>query len=110
MIEDLAELHITEAEVVKDFAAVLEKVRHGAEVIVERDHQPVAVIKFPEFRGRSIDECIALAREHGSHATLDEDFAKDLETVIDSHRESSLLSMDRMRSRWGAISSMILYS
>ena len=88
MIEDMAELHITEAEVVKDFAAVLEKVRHGAEFIVERDHQPVAVIKFPEFRRRSIDECIALAREHGSHATLDEDFAKDLETVIDSHRES----------------------
>ena len=88
MIEDMAELRITEAEVVKDFAAVLEKVRHGAEVIVERDHQPVAVIKFPEFRGRSIDECIALARELGSHATLDEDFAKDLETVIDSHRES----------------------
>ena len=43
----MGELHITEAEVVKDFAAVLEKVRNGAEVIVERDHQPVAVIKFP---------------------------------------------------------------
>ena len=53
MIEDMAELHITEAEVVKDFAAVLEKVRHGAEVIVERDHQPAAVIKFPDAETQS---------------------------------------------------------
>jgi hypothetical protein len=46
------------------------------------------VIKPPLFRGRSIDECIALAKKHGSHATLDEDFDKDLEEVIDSHREA----------------------
>ena len=55
---------------------------------MERNSQPVAVIKPPQFRGRSIDECIALAKKHGSHATLDEDFDKDLEEVIDSHREA----------------------
>jgi hypothetical protein len=32
--------------------------------------------------GRPIDECIALAKKHGSGATLDEGFAKDLEEVI----------------------------
>jgi hypothetical protein len=84
----MAELHMTEAEVARDFGAVLEKIRHGAEVIVERDAQPVAVIKAPQFRGRSIDECIALAKAHGSHATLDEGFAKDLEEIINSHREA----------------------
>ncbi len=87
MIEHMAELHMTEAEVARDFAAVLEKIKQGAEVIVERNAQPVAVIKSPQFRGRSIDECIALAKKHGSHATLDEGFAKDLEEVIDSHRD-----------------------
>jgi hypothetical protein len=66
---------------------VLEKVQQGAEVIVERDAQPVAVIKLPQFRGRPINECIALAEARGSHATLDEDFAKDLEDIINSHRE-----------------------
>ena len=84
----MAELHMTEAEVARDFGAVLEKIRHGAEVIVERDAQPVAVIKAPQFRGRSIDECIALAKARGSHATLDEGFAKDLEEIINSHREA----------------------
>ena len=78
---------MTEAEVVKNFAAVMEKIRQGLEIIVERDAQPVAVIKRPQFRGRPIDDCIALARQRGSHATLDEDFAKDLEDIISSHRE-----------------------
>ena len=87
MIEGMAQLHMTEAEVAKDFAAVVEKIQQGAEVIVERDAQPVAIIKLPQFRGRPIDECIATATARGSHATLDEDFAKDLEDIVNSRRE-----------------------
>jgi antitoxin (DNA-binding transcriptional repressor) of toxin-antitoxin stability system len=83
----MAQFRMTEAEVAKDFAAVLKKIQQGAEVVVERDAQPVAVIELPQFRGRPIDECIALAKTLGSHATLDEDFAKDLEGIVDSHRE-----------------------
>jgi hypothetical protein len=62
----MAQLHLTEAELARDLHAVLEKVRQGAEVIVERDAKPLAVIKAPEFRGRPLDECIALAKAHGS--------------------------------------------
>ena len=62
MIEDMAQVHMSEAELARDLHAVLEKVRQGAEVIVERDAKPVAVIKAPQFRGRPIDECIAMAR------------------------------------------------
>jgi antitoxin (DNA-binding transcriptional repressor) of toxin-antitoxin stability system len=87
MIEGMAVLHITEAELARDVHAVLDKIQQGAEVIVERNAQPVAVIKLPQFRGRPIDECIALAKARGSHATLDGDFAKDLEEMINSHRE-----------------------
>ena len=83
----MAVLHITEADLARDVTAVLELIRHGAEVIVERNAQPVAVIKSPRFRGRPIDECIAMAKAHGSHATLDDEFAKDLDDIIDSHRE-----------------------
>jgi antitoxin (DNA-binding transcriptional repressor) of toxin-antitoxin stability system len=87
MIEDMAQFHVTEAELARDLQAVLERVRQGVEVIVERDATPVAVIKSPQFRGRSLDECITQAKAHGSHATLDEDFGKDLENIINSHRE-----------------------
>ena len=73
---------MTDAEVANDFAGVLEKLRHGAEVVVEQDHRAVAVIRPVNGPGRSLDECIALAKAHGSGATLDEEYAKDLEEII----------------------------
>jgi antitoxin (DNA-binding transcriptional repressor) of toxin-antitoxin stability system len=82
MIESMAQVHMTEAEVTTNFAAVLEKLRQGAEVVVEQGHRSVAVISPPRGPGRPIDECIALAKAHGSGATLDEDFAQDLEEII----------------------------
>lgn len=77
---------MTEAELARDLHAVLEKVSHGAEIIVERDTQPVAVLKAPAFRGRPIEECIASTRAHGSHTTLDDEFGKDLEDIISGRR------------------------
>ncbi len=86
MIENMAQVHMTEAELAQNLHAVLEKVRNGAEVVIEQDHQTVAVIKMPQAPGRPIDECIAIARARDSHATLDEDFAADLEEIIASAR------------------------
>ncbi len=82
----MAQVHMAEAEVARDFAAVLEKVRQGLEVDVEQDGRTVAVIKPVKGPGRPIDECIALAKAQGSGATLDEDLAKDLEEIIASRR------------------------
>jgi antitoxin (DNA-binding transcriptional repressor) of toxin-antitoxin stability system len=82
----MAQVHMSEAEVVKDIQAVLEKVRQGTEVIVEQDDRTVAIIKPVKGPGRPIDDCIALAKAHGSGATLDEDFAKDLEEIIASRQ------------------------
>ena len=87
MIEDMAQVHMTEAEAARDLHAVLERVRQGVEIVIEQDHRPVAVIKTPEFRGRDIDECIALLKAQGSHAIPDEDFAEDVRAAIDAHRE-----------------------
>jgi antitoxin (DNA-binding transcriptional repressor) of toxin-antitoxin stability system len=87
MIRDMSRLHMTESEAVNDFHSVLERVRQGAEVIIEQDNQAVAIIKTPEFRGRDIDECIAVLKARGSQAVPDEDFARDMQTVINEHRE-----------------------
>ena len=43
-------LHISEAELARDPYAVLAKVEEGVEVIVERNHRPVATIKTPDVR------------------------------------------------------------
>jgi antitoxin (DNA-binding transcriptional repressor) of toxin-antitoxin stability system len=80
-------VHVTEAEAAKDFASVMSKVRAGAEVVIEKDALPVAVVKPPEPVLRLLSESLRLAREHGSTATLDGGFAKDVEAAIESHRE-----------------------
>ena len=38
-------VHITEAELARDLHAILAKVQQGIEVVVEQDHQPVAVLR-----------------------------------------------------------------
>ena len=87
MIEDMAQVHISEAELARDLHAVLEKVRQGAEVVVEQDHRPVAVIRPPHRSGRLISECIASAKASGSKVTLDGGFAADVEEGIRSRQE-----------------------
>jgi antitoxin (DNA-binding transcriptional repressor) of toxin-antitoxin stability system len=38
-------LHIDEADAARDLASLLDRVGAGAEVVIERDSQPVAVIR-----------------------------------------------------------------
>ncbi|HEY5174820.1 MAG TPA: hypothetical protein VII95_04560 [Terriglobales bacterium] len=83
-------IHISEAEAESDFGSVLAQVRSGVEVIIESESggPPVAVVRPAGPRpGRLLSESIALAKAHGSTATLDADFSRDLEAIINSHRE-----------------------
>jgi antitoxin (DNA-binding transcriptional repressor) of toxin-antitoxin stability system len=69
-------------------ATLLEHVRAGTEVVIGNDDRPVAVLRAAEpHPGRLLSESIALAEAHGSAVTLDGDFGRDLEEVINSHRE-----------------------
>ena len=80
-------LHVSEADVVKDMAAVLEKVRQGSEVVIEENHRPIAVIKPSRPAGLPISEVIAALEARGANAVVDEDFARDVEEGIKAHRE-----------------------
>ncbi len=80
-------IHISEAEATSNFADVLARVRAGAEVVIESGKLPVAVLRPAEPHVRLLSESLRLAREHSSTATLDGDFAKDVEAAIESHRE-----------------------
>ncbi len=82
MIESMATLRITEAELARDVHAVLAKVQEGVEVIVEQDHRPVAAIRLPFSKGRLLSESIALAEARGTTAIPDEGFMKDVEEGI----------------------------
>ena len=86
MIEEMATVRISEAELARDIHAVLAKVQEGVEVIVEQDHRTVAVIKTPHRSGRPITEILQEARQRNSRVTLDEDFGTDLEEIISRHQ------------------------
>jgi len=80
-------IHISEKEAAaSDVATLLKHVRAGAEVIIQDGTKPVAILHPAESVRRTISECIALLPE-GSTATVDPDFAKDVEAAIESHRE-----------------------
>jgi antitoxin (DNA-binding transcriptional repressor) of toxin-antitoxin stability system len=86
MIEEMVQIHMTEAEIAGNFAAALEKVRQGLEVVVDSDHRAIAVLRPTEPIRRRISECIAMLPAD-STATIDADFAGDVEAAIAAHRE-----------------------
>jgi antitoxin (DNA-binding transcriptional repressor) of toxin-antitoxin stability system len=86
IILGMARFHISEAEAARDFAALMTRVRAGAEIIIENGTVPVAVIHSPVPGRRSVSECIALAKRHeeetGEAPVLDADFASDVEEIV----------------------------
>lgn len=86
MILDMEPLHISEGELAKDIRSILQRVEAGTEVVIERNAQPVAVIRPAEPVRRKISECIALLSAD-SAATIDPGFAEDVGAAIDAHRE-----------------------
>jgi prevent-host-death family protein len=80
-------IHISEAEATSNFADVLARVRTGTEIVIESGKLPIAVVRPAEPHVRLLSESLRLANEHASTATLDGDFARDLEAAIKSHRE-----------------------
>ena len=79
-------IHISDVEAASDFASLLARVRAGAEVVIEHDARPVAVVRPVESTRRTISESIELAKAHeeesGQAPVLDPDFAADVEDII----------------------------
>jgi antitoxin (DNA-binding transcriptional repressor) of toxin-antitoxin stability system len=82
----MATFHISEAEAARDFAGLLARVRAGAEVVIEGEAFPVAVVRAPSPPRRSIEECIEMLPADSS-ATIDEEFAADVAAAVACHRE-----------------------
>jgi hypothetical protein len=82
----MATIHISEADAVRDFPGLLAHVRLGTEIVIENGAYPPTVLRMAAPPRRSIEECIALLPAD-SPATIDEDFASDVEAAIAAHRE-----------------------
>lgn len=85
----MAVIHISEAAAAKDFPALMEKVRGGAEVVIENDAIPVAVLHAPVAKEhvRRLSESLRMAKERASTATLDGEFERDLAEIVKSHSQ-----------------------
>jgi antitoxin (DNA-binding transcriptional repressor) of toxin-antitoxin stability system len=77
---------MTEADLVRNIAAVMDRVQSGEEIIIERNARPLAVPRAATPRRRKLSE-IMNALPENSAAILDADFAVDVQSFIDSHRE-----------------------
>ena len=88
-------IRISESEAATDFSLVMNRVREGAEVIIERDAKPVAVVRLVEPPlGRPISESIVLAEAHakdlGCEPAMTPDFAADLQEIIKSRKSRNI--------------------
>ena len=84
----MAVIHIPEAEAARDFTGLLARARAGEEIVIVKDFAPAVVLRVAVERPlRKLSESLRLAREHGSTVTLDGNFGRDLEAVINSHPE-----------------------
>ena len=83
-------IHISDAEAAINFASLLARVVAGAEVVIEHDASPVAILHPAVPIRRSISECIARAKareaETGDAPILDPDFAADVEEITKSRK------------------------
>ena len=94
MMEVMATVHMSDAEVARDLYAVLAQVQLGIEVVIEKDHRPIAVLRSSESGrpGRKLGECIAMAKAYearlGDAPLPDDNFEKDVQAGIEARRDS----------------------
>lgn len=86
MIEGMGVVHISEADLALNIASILDRVQSGVEIVIERNAQPVAVLRPAGPRRRKLSDIMA-ALPVQSTATIDPDFAADVQAFIDRHRE-----------------------
>ena len=79
-------IRISEAEAEGNFRALMARVRAGAEIVIEENARPVAILHAADGVRRTVSECIAIAKAHeeesGKAPVLDADFAKDIEEIL----------------------------
>lgn len=83
-------IHVSEAEAARDFPSFLEQVGAGAEVVIEHQTGPIAVMHAAEPVRRTIAKSIALAKkqeqEPGRAPVLDPDFADEVTAIVDERK------------------------
>jgi hypothetical protein len=96
---DMATIHISEDEAIRDFPGLLARAHLGLEIVIEKESAaPIVLRKAAEPRGRLLSESIALADAHasetGSEPVMDAGFAADLEEIIRNRKPRDTSAWD----------------
>jgi antitoxin (DNA-binding transcriptional repressor) of toxin-antitoxin stability system len=77
-------LRLTATQAARDFSRLLDLVEEGAEAVIERRQQAIAVMRPAEMTPRRASECLAVRLARPS-VRPDPGFARDLEEIIEGH-------------------------
>jgi antitoxin (DNA-binding transcriptional repressor) of toxin-antitoxin stability system len=93
----MAVVHISEADLARDVHGVLDRVESGAEVIVERNAKPIAILRAAEPSRRKLSEiAAALAKDPGTDGHEQDEYSRIREGIVASGLP--LLSDDEVRA------------
>jgi antitoxin (DNA-binding transcriptional repressor) of toxin-antitoxin stability system len=84
-IETVAVVHITEAQLARDVRGVLERIEAGAEIIVERNSRPIAVMKRPAGR----------AAKSPGPPNPDDEYTPEQRKLIDARLDEALEEVNK---------------
>lgn len=84
----MAVIHISRTEAASDFDALISRAGQGDEILIESNAGVIArLLPGGPPRPRLLSESLRILKERGSTVTLDPEFGRDLEEVINSHSE-----------------------
>ena len=96
---NMATIHISEDEAIRDFPGLLARAHLGVEIVIEKESAaPIVLRKVAEPRGRLLSESIALAEAHasktGCEPEMDAGFAADLKEIIGNRKPRDTSAWD----------------
>jgi antitoxin (DNA-binding transcriptional repressor) of toxin-antitoxin stability system len=84
----MAVVHISRADAANDFDGLMARAANGDEIFIEANARVVAkLLPGDAIRPRLLSESLRILKERGSAVTLDDEFGRDLEEIVNSHRE-----------------------
>jgi antitoxin (DNA-binding transcriptional repressor) of toxin-antitoxin stability system len=84
----MAVVHISRADAANDFDGLMGRAANGDEILIESNACVVAkLLPGDAPRPRLLSESLKILKERGSTMTLDGEFGRDLEDIINSRRE-----------------------
>lgn len=84
----MAVIHISRTEAAGDFDGLIARAGKGDEILIESNASVIArLLPGDAPQPRLLSESLRILRDRGSTVTLDGNFGRDLEEIIDSHNK-----------------------